>query len=144
MCACAPNELGQSLVELALSLPLLVFLLIGGTDLARAYALQIAAQNGARAGAESYAIDFTPTVTEATARARDEMSRTPGLDANNATITVSRAQPDGVTACVSPPTIINPCYVTVRVQYTFRTLIPWPLIPNQADFDRSTTMRTFY
>src|SRR5690348_9778619 len=56
---------GQSMVELALTMPLLVFALIGGADLARAFALQIAVENGSRAGAEAYAIDSTPTNLEA-------------------------------------------------------------------------------
>ena len=61
------GDRGQSIVELALALPILVFLLIGGSDLARAFAVQIAVQNGARAGAEASAITFTPTAPEAVA-----------------------------------------------------------------------------
>jgi Flp pilus assembly protein TadG len=137
------------MVELALLLPILVFGLIGGADLARAYALQLAVQNGARAGAESYAIDFTPTPAEAIDRTKDEMGRTPGFTKDafgkvNATVTVTVAEADGATACVSPPTVAEPCFVTVQVQYTFRTIIPWPLVPNVANFNRQTTMRTFY
>jgi Flp pilus assembly protein TadG len=142
------------MVELALLLPILVFGLIGGADLARAYALQLAIQNAARAGAESYAIDFTPTSTEAIARALDEMGRTPGFkkdgsgniifEAPTDGVTVNVAQSDGFTACPSPPTVAEPCFVTVSIQYTFHTIIPWPLVPNTANFDRSTTMRTFY
>jgi Flp pilus assembly protein TadG len=138
------EELGQSLVELALLLPILVFGLIGGADLARAFALQLAVQNGARAGAEAYAIDFTPSASEAIARTRDEMARTPGMNANLATITVNVAQSDGLSPCVSPPTIAEPCFVTINVQYQFRTIVPWPLVPNVANFNRETTMRTFY
>ena len=138
------EDFGQSMVELALLLPVLVFGLLGGADLARAYALQLAVQNGARAGAESYAINFNPTPADAAARAMDEMARTPGLDPALANIFVSTAQLDGVTPCISPPTVVTPCFVTVEVQYTFRTIIPWPLVPNVANFDRSTTMRTFY
>ncbi|HEV8536093.1 MAG TPA: TadE/TadG family type IV pilus assembly protein [Candidatus Limnocylindria bacterium] len=138
------DDLGQSMVELALLLPVLVFGLIGGADLARAYALQLAVQNGARAGAESYAIDFTPTPAEAVARSMDEMSRTPGMDPNFATITVTVAQSDGLTPCISPPTVATPCFVTVQVEYQFRTIVPWPLVPNVANFNRMTTMRTFY
>ena len=68
---------GQSVVELALTLPLLVFALMGGADMARAFALQIAVENGSRAGAESYAIDSTPTNAEAQAAAIAEINRTP-------------------------------------------------------------------
>lgn len=138
------------MVELALLLPILVFGLIGGADLARAYALQLAVQNGARAGAESYAIDFTPDESEAAGRALDEMGRTPGFRKNPATnkvdavVTVEVQEADGATDCLLVPTVAEPCFVTVTVQYTFNTIIPWPLIPNTVTFNRSTTVRTFY
>ena len=138
------DDRGQSMVELALTLPILVFTLIGGADLARAYAIQLAVQNGARAGAEAAAINYPFTLTETSIRARtiQEMDRTPGMTAANAVITVTFKQVDGVTTCTDPPTPTNPCYATVRVQYTFNTITPWPLIPNVANFDRSTKMRT--
>jgi Flp pilus assembly protein TadG len=137
----ATGDSGQSLVEFALLVPLLGFLLIGGVDLARAYAHQLAVQNGARAGAEAAAIDMSPTGAEAAARARDEMSATVGLAASDATITVTFAQANGLTPCVNPPSMATFCYATVRVQYTFRTLVPWLAIPTTAEFDRSNTMR---
>jgi Flp pilus assembly protein TadG len=142
----AKDQFGQSMVELALLLPILVFGLIGGADLARAFALQLAIQNGARAGAEAYAINFSPTAAMAQARAKDEMARTPGMDVNNPDLQmfVVVAQADGLTPCLRPPTVVTPCFVTVEVQYIFHTIVPWPFIPNTANFDRSTTMRTFY
>lgn len=137
------DERGQSMVELALALPLLTFVLLGGADMARAYAVQLAVQNGARAGAEAAAIDYSPTALKATARAIDEMGRTPGLDTAGAAVFPTFAQTDGVSACPNPPTVTAPCFATVRVTYTFRTITPWPLIPNVFSFDRSTTMRMF-
>ena len=131
---------GQALVEFALLLPLLVFVLMGGADIARAYALQLAVQNGARAGAEAAAMDFSPTESEARARAIDEMNRTPGMDSALATVTVTFGHDDG-SACNLDPTPAVPCFATVRVQYTFSTVTPWPLVPNTANFDRSTSMR---
>jgi Flp pilus assembly protein TadG len=146
----AREELGQSMVEVALSLPLLCFVLIGGADVARAFAIQIAVQNGARAGAEASAIDFTPSSAEAITWTIDEMNRTPGMNAAlcnpssaTCTITVTRKQANGTTDCLQTPTLATPCYFTVRVQYTWRTVIPWPLIPNQFQFDRSTSVRAF-
>lgn len=136
------DELGQSIVELALSLPLLAFMLLGGADMARGYAIQLAVQNGARAGAEAAAVDHSPTFTETEARTRDEMDRTPGMDASTSTVTVTFGQADG-SACTDPPTVLVPCFATVRVQHTFTTITPWPLIPNQFQFDRSTSMRMF-
>jgi Flp pilus assembly protein TadG len=143
----AKEQIGQSMVELALLLPILVFGLIGAADLARAFALQLAVQNGARAGAEAYAITYSPSLATAQTRAMDEMSRTPGMNINDPTaidVFATVAQADGQTACLRPPTVDTPCFVTVQVQYHFHTIVPWPFIPNTVNFDRSTTMRTFY
>jgi Flp pilus assembly protein TadG len=139
------EDLGQSMVELALLLPVMVFGLIGGADLARAYAVQLAVQNGARAGAEAFAIDQSKNEAQAAQRAIDEMSRTPGIDTSQASVTVSQKQGDLLTDCVpGVPTVAVPCFVIVEVEYTFRTIVPWPFIPNVANLDRSTVMRTFY
>jgi Flp pilus assembly protein TadG len=143
----ANEQFGQSMVELALLLPILVFGLIGAADFARAFALQLAIENGARAGAEAYAINFAPTPALAQARAMDEISRTPGIDVNDPSLSIDTpARPthtDG-SQCVTTPTVAAPCFYTVTIQYQFRTLVPWPFIPNTANFNRSTTMRTFY
>jgi Flp pilus assembly protein TadG len=133
---------GQSIVELALCLPLLVFGLIGGADLARAYALQIAVENGSRAGAEAYAITSLPTYLQAQQAAVDEINRTPTAAATTANVAVSTTLADGVTAC-STSSLATPCFVNVRVQYGWRTLVAWPLIPNTGTFDRTTSIRTY-
>jgi len=144
------EQLGQSMVEMALALPIVTFLLLGGADLARAFSIQIAVQNGARAGAEATAVDFTPTGTETILHAQQEMNRTPGMDASvcnvqpaKCQILWQKAQADGVTACPNTPDPVTPCFVTVRVTYTFKTIIAWPLIPNTATLDRSTQFRVF-
>jgi Flp pilus assembly protein TadG len=121
---------GQSLVEIALAMPFLVFGLLGAADLARAYAVQSSVENAARAGAEAYAIKAIAASGIPT-RALQEMSGTPGMQASAATITTSF------------PTISGVNYVTVQVQYTFRTTVPWPLVPNSAIFNRSTTLRVY-
>ncbi|HYV23292.1 MAG TPA: TadE family protein [Candidatus Bathyarchaeia archaeon] len=135
------------MVELALLLPILVFGLIGAADLARAFAIQLAIENGARAGAEAYAINFAPTSIMAASRTRDEIARTPGIDINNPLLVVDTpdkpVHTDG-TQCITTPTVADPCFYTVTVSYQFHTLVPWPFIPNTANFERSTTIRTFY
>ena len=138
------SESAQSLVEISLVLPLLVFGLLAGADLARAFAVQLAVQNGARAGAESYAIDSTPTPTEARNAAVAEMNRTPSLTATVGNVTIVEAQIDGVTPCIHPPPQATPCYVTVTVIYTWQSATPWPWIPNTANFNRTTIFQMFY
>jgi Flp pilus assembly protein TadG len=137
------DDRGQSMVELGLLAPLLVFILLGGADLARAYAVQLAVQNGARAGAEAYAISATPTAALAQAAAVAEMNRTPTVNATSGNVVVSEYQPDG-SACVHPPMALQPCYVSVAVTYTFHTTTAWPFIPNTANFFRGTEFRVFY
>lgn len=125
------RERGQSLVEMALLLPVMVFGLMGGADLARAYSAQLAAENAARAGAEAAVLQAATTDTAIITYARNELTGVPGVDANAATISVAHSSSGGVN------------YVTVRVVYTWRTLAAWPLVPNTATFDRSTKMRKY-
>ncbi|HEY8757256.1 MAG TPA: TadE family protein [Candidatus Limnocylindria bacterium] len=135
---------GQSIVELALCLPLLVFGVVGGADLARAYALQIAVENGSRAGAEAYAITSSSvrTIGEAQNATIQEINRTPtaAADVNMVQVTLQQL---GVTVTSCSPTVAAPCYVIVRVQYGWHTLVAWPLIPTSGTFDRTTSMRTY-
>jgi len=138
------DDAAQAMVELALTLPIMVFGLLGGADLARAFALQIAVENGSRAGAESFAIDSSPTAAEAQLTTVNEINRTPTASARPGDVTVTKAQSDGVTTCISPPTIATPCFVSVRVVYPWKTITAWPFVPNSGTFDRTTTMRTFY
>jgi Flp pilus assembly protein TadG len=138
------SDSGQSLVEISLVLPLLVFGLLAGADLARAFAVQLAVQNGARAGAESYAIDSTPSAGEAQLAAVAEMNRTPTITATVGNVSVIEAQTDGVTTCIHPPPSNTPCYVTVRVTYTWRAVTQWPWVPSSANFDRTTIFQMFY
>jgi len=136
---------GQSIVELALCLPLLVFGVVGGADLSRAYALQIAVENGSRAGAEAYAISSSDvrTIGQAQQATIDEINRTPTAAATILMVQVSTTLGDGTVVPNCAPTIAAPCYVNVRVQYNWRTLVAWPLIPNSGTFDRTTSMRTY-
>lgn len=158
------GEAGQSLVEVALALPLLTFTLLGGADMARAFAVQLAVQNGARAAAESMALDATPTGIEASAHAQDEMNRTPGMNVagtctqsgtnwtcGGATVTVLFTGSDGSTACtgaastavVGTSSLTAPCFANIRVRYVYSTLILWPGLPHTFTFDRSTMYRRY-
>lgn len=132
-------------------LPIMSFLLLGGADMARAFATQLAVQNAARSGAEATALDTTPSIASATQHVQDELGRTPSVSAASATITVTFTQSDGTSACTGAAdtsvagtsSIATPCYARVRVQYTWSTLIPWPLIQRSYTFDRTTMVRRY-
>ena len=86
----------------------------------------------------------TEMATETIDHAMQEMNRTPGMDASQALVDVKRKQQDGTTNCIASPDPTTPCFVTVRVQYTFHTIINWPFIQNTFNFDRSTTIRVYW
>jgi Flp pilus assembly protein TadG len=161
------SERGQSMVEVALALPMMAFTLLGGSDMARAFSTQLAVQNGARAGAEAMALDYTPTGSEAAARVQDEMNRTPGMSVSGActlasnvwtcggaTITINYVKRTGVveSACTGAvdiyssggtSSVATPCFAKVNVRYTWSTLIPWPGLQRQFTFDRTTYYRRY-
>lgn len=126
------GEAGQALAELALSLSVLVFGLIGAADFARAFSAQIGVLSAARAGAEAGVIKIATTDAAIVSWASDELGRVPGVDPASATITVTHSLGAAGEALL-----------TVRVQYPFRTLVAWPIVPNQLDLDRSVTMRKY-
>lgn len=137
----APSERGQAIVELALLLPVLTFALLGGADLARALAVQLAIENAARAGAESEVMNSSPSQSAAQTAVQNELGQTPGVVASSATVTETLK--DGNGAACTTSTLSTPCFVAVSVQYTFKTITPWPLIPNTFTFDRSTRLRRY-
>jgi Flp pilus assembly protein TadG len=125
-------ESGQALVETALSLSLLVFTILGGADMARAFAAQLGVQNAARAGAEAAVTRAATTDPQIVAYALDELGRIAGVDSAASTITVTRTTGPG-----------GESLVNVRVQYTYRTLAPWPFVPNTLSLDRTATFRNY-
>jgi hypothetical protein len=134
----APNRLGlardhgQALVETALALSLLVFTLMGGADIARVYAATLAVENSSRAGAEAAVMRVAMTDPAIASYASDELGRVAGVDATKATISVTHTTGSG-----------GESLVNVRVQYTFRTLTPWPGVPNAVALDRTATFRNY-
>jgi Flp pilus assembly protein TadG len=123
---------GQALVETALALSLLVFTLMGGADIARVYAATLAVENASRAGAEAAVMRVAMTDPAIASYASDELGRVSGVDATKATITVTHTTGSG-----------GESLVNVRVQYTFRTLTPWPGVPNAVALDRTATFRNY-
>jgi Flp pilus assembly protein TadG len=126
------HESGQAIVETALSLSLLVFTILGGADMARAFAAQLGVQNSARAGAEASVTRAATTDPQIVTYVIDELGRVAGVNAAAATVSVTHTVGAG-----------GEQLVNVRVQYTYRTLVPWPFVPNTLSLDKTVTFRNY-
>ncbi|MBI4320230.1 MAG: pilus assembly protein [Chloroflexi bacterium] len=117
-CSCIPgvsmDELrssrGQSLVELALTLPILLLILLGGLDVGRAYFYQVTIANAAREGVRA-ASNYNLADADIRGAARNEVGATIALPDSNIAINPSPIRSSG-----------QP--VTVTVSYDFRALTP--------------------
>lgn len=133
-----PGGSGQSLVELALTMPLFILILIGTVEFARFAWATIEAASAARAGA-SYGAQSHITAADTSgieAVALNDGVNLAGLTATatqscacstapSSTITCSTA----LTACPSPATI--QVYVQVNTSATVTPLMSYPGLPSQ-------------
>lgn len=128
----ARHQRGQSLVEFALLLPLLLIIALGVFDFGRVYFAYVSVTNAARNGAQ-YA-------SFSTERAGDlEGIRGAALADTENLLNTSPTNPD-----VSAATGLDSqgkTYASVTVSYTFETLFPWPGIPDSVDVERTVRMR---
>lgn len=136
------SEAGQSLVELAISLPLLLFALVAGVDLARVFTIDLGVAGAARAAASTVANEDAPGTARATDLVRQDIGGMPGIDPSGLTVTFVEHNGDGATAC-GAVSVSTPCFDTVRVRYVFRPILNWPGVPGAIPIDRSRTFRRF-
>src|SRR5579883_1721527 len=124
-----PHRRGAAAVELAMLLPVIVFLLLVAVDFARVYYFSLTVTNCARNGA-LYACDPV-----AAAVSPFQSVQQPALaDAGNLS-----PSPTVTTQTVGSGA---GSYVTVTVNYTFQTITNFPGIPATVALSRSVTMRT--
>lgn len=146
---------GQSVVEFAIVVPLLLIILVGIVDLARVYTTMLTVESGAREAADYGAFgsyQWKPDVRENTFA---EMTRRACVATRNLPDYVG---PD--TGCANPTVSISPvaegcdvatndppCEVTVTLRYEFRLLVPLHVdlgggsfgLPSTIAFERSST-----
>lgn len=122
---------GQSLVEFALTVPIVLIVLLGAVDFTRVYALQIGVQNAARVASEAAIIGSATTDAKIASIARDDLSGVPTYDKTSTVVVVSRTAVGAV------------CYADIRVYADYQTLVPWPVVPTSARIDRTTRIRDF-
>jgi Flp pilus assembly protein TadG len=148
------EDAGQSLVELALVLPLFVLLLFGAVEVARLAYASIEVGNAARAGA-SYAAQNHTTASDTTnirLAATNEapnitsLSATPShscsCESSTGTVTSFSSCSSTVTnltTCASPSRIVET--VTVTTSAPVNTAFHFPGIPNSITLQGQATMR---
>jgi len=138
-----PHARGQSVVEFALILPLLLVLLMGIVDLARIYTTMLTVESAAREAADFGAFGSYQWKADVRANTESEMERRACVAARNLTDYVGTD-----TGCSNPtytlapvaascdnPDNNPPCDVTVTLRYDFRLLI----LPATLTFERSST-----
>jgi Flp pilus assembly protein TadG len=143
ICSCAS---AQSMVELALMMPVLVLLLVVVTDMARAYAVRMALSYGVRAGAQygaqnrANAVDYAG-MEQAACNAMPQVSCTPGVT----TMAASFCQCAGSS---SPISCTNPggCaivqnFVKVDATSVFTTLVSYPGVPSPINMTATSVMQ---
>lgn len=123
---------GQSLLEFALILPLLVLVLVGVFDLGRALFALITINNSAREGARYGTLHTDEAVTALQAAAVLEAQNS-GIVINNGNVTVT-CPDDGAAWPCNRGTAVR-----VRVNYTFTSLLNM-FIPTSINMSRAVEM----
>jgi Flp pilus assembly protein TadG len=117
------QNLGQSLVEFALILPVLLLILMGVFDFGRAIYAFNAVSNAAREGARTAIVDQSVSGgSYVAAQAAADQATALGLDpADPADVDVTFPDTSGVGMCANPGV---GCTVRVEVHYEFEPLTP--------------------
>ena len=126
--ACRQARRGAAVVELAVLLPLLVFIFVVAVDFARVYYFSLTLQNCARAGA-MYASD--PHVADESPFASTQEAAL--ADATNLSPSPTITEKKGTDAYGRE-------YVEVTAAYTFETFIDFPVIPSEMDIAKTVRM----
>lgn len=130
------GDSGQGLAELALTLPLLIIILLGGAEFARFAWASIETANAARAGAQ-YGAQTDITASDdagmQTAALNDGVNLA-GLTATSSHSCACSTAPtatgsclNALPACASPAIVLE--YVQVNTSSTIRPLFHWPGLP---------------
>ena len=109
---------GQALVEFALIVPILLFILVIAIDFGRLFYLNIGIINGAREGAAYGADHPLSPPTEITTRVRQEL----GLSPADPSVTVTRTCSS---TCLSSLAVSPPNTITITASTTFSFLTPF-------------------
>lgn len=141
-CAGMKSEAGQSLVELALSLPLLLLLLLGAVEMATVIYDSIAVENAAMAGIQ-YGSQTTITAADTTGIQNAAAASAPSLSLTT-TPTTSCICSDGNSSACEPTDCPNGANIetilTVNTKTTITLPIYFPGLPNIPALPKSFTL----
>ena len=158
-------ERGQSVVEFALILPLVLVLLLAIVDFARLYTTILTVESAAREAADYGAFHWyqwqdsptaTTTAAEMNRRACVAISNLPEYTSSGGTcmdpsfFAYTLVAPPGgpsIDCAANPDPALDPCRLTVRLTYNFRLLAPLQLslfgttlgLPTAITFTRDST-----
>lgn len=132
-----PFTRGQAVVEFALILPIVMFLLIAIGDFARVYATALTVEAGVREGADYGGFQRSNWLPTNTTLTRSEIERRvcaasstlpdyleSGGTCTNPGVTIELLNPDNVTSCADEiPAGMHPCLVHVGAVYDFQLIL---------------------
>ena len=135
---------GHAIVELAVTMPMLLMLLFGGGDFARAFYAAVTVTNAAGVGAMygTRSVGAAGDVAGITQAAQNDAQNLIGM-----TVTTTKycQCPDGSPiACTATSCVGNTkslLYCSVTAQYSFRTMAPYPGIPSTVLIAKRVIMR---
>jgi Flp pilus assembly protein TadG len=140
------RQRGQSLVELALILPVLILLLLVALDFARMFNMSMAVTDAARAGAQWGAqtranAANTLGMEQAACNSMADFPCTPGTN-TTATSFCQCAGSTAIISCTNPGGCLNvQNFVTVTANATFSTVVAYPGLPSSVPLNASVTMQ---
>ncbi len=139
---------GQSAVELAFIVPVLLLLLLIVIDFGRVFFVAVGVHNAARAGAQygSYSTTLAGDSPGMTTAATTDGGSLPGFSVTNASTCTCKVSDPQTTPlctaatgdCTSDPDAI---FVEVDTQATFTTLLDYPGIPNSTTLTGKAVMQ---
>lgn len=134
---------GTSFIETAILVPALLLLSCGVADFARIVYAGIEIANAARAGVQygAQTPGHSGDISGMTQAATDDASDLSGVTATARNFCECDSG-TGEVACSSTTCGTTPGgYVSVTANYTYTTLLNWPIIPNTVALSRTAVMR---
>jgi Flp pilus assembly protein TadG len=135
---------GQSAVELAVAVPVLVLLLLAGADFARLFYTYTAVENAARAGAQ---YGSQSVITAADGNGMIAAANADGSNVTGLTVNANQCTCESSTSSVASCSA-NYCsdnsqatYVVVNTQAPFHTIVSYPGIPSSLTLSGQAVMQ---